>query len=321
MLNHTTILALFKDIEDEKICTPLLTGIPGIIRAVAGGSLAITLENLKRTGIEPGLTIISGRLYPGERPAMVSNVRVFFPDTEFLLISSTADPFPPLQPLVADRVRHLTINPAGLPDGRDRETKAQFLTAVTKLVERRTWEIADYVETDTAIHEFIVSSSTQKEELISRVESVIRGDLPDIELLRQKGALLADEMLENAMYGAPRGEDGGKLYRKGEQRAIQPQEGIVFRFGFDGETLAMEVTDRWGSLSPELVIEHLAKKQDGNAIFDAAGGRGLFIIWRFLDHFHVNINPGKQTIVGGRIKASSPLDPETPRGFHISTYL
>jgi hypothetical protein len=239
MLNHASILALFKDAEDETVSTPLLTGIPGIIRIVAGDNLATTLENLKRTGIEPCLAIFSSRLYPGDRPELVATIRRFFPAAEILLISSIADPFLPLQPLAADRIRHLAIYPSASPEGWGLEGKRQFFTAVTKLVEGCSWEIADYVKPGTPIHEAAVSSSAQKEELIAMIQTAIRGDSEDFDMLRQRGALLADEMLENAMYGAPRGEDGNKLYRKGEHRAIQPRESIAFRFGFDGQTLAM----------------------------------------------------------------------------------
>jgi len=319
MPSHHAILAFFKDADDELHCSPLLAGIPAVVRIMAGNSLAMTLENLKRTGIEPRLAILTGRLYPEERPAMVAVVREYFPAAEFLLVTASADPFPSLQPLAVDRVRHLVINPFPSPDGSGEEPRSRFLTAVTKLVEGRPWEIGDYVEAGTPVHEFFISSSDQKEELIAMVERSIEGNIPRVDLLRQKGALLADEMLENALYGAPRGEDGAKLYRKGEERVIRPDENIVFRFAFDGETVAMEVSDGWGSLSPELVIEHLARKQENGRFLDDAGGRGLFIIWRFLDHFHVSITPGRQTVIGGQIKGISPLNPESPKGFHIST--
>jgi anti-sigma regulatory factor (Ser/Thr protein kinase) len=48
------------------------------------------------------------------------------------------------------------------------------------------------------------------------------------------------------------------------------------------------------------------------------GGRGLFIIWRFLDQFHVSIKPGKETVIGGHVRVTSPLDLDEPKGFHIS---
>lgn len=314
-----TVVALFRDATDESLCGPLISGIADIIRVVAGDNLAASLENLRRIGIEPCLAIVSGRIYPAERPDLIETLRKSFPATEILLVSSAADPFPPLQPLAADMVRHLAITPATPRDQGESGTRGQFRTAMEKLVEGRPWAMSDYLKPGTAVHECHVASSAQKEELIARIEGLIKGESEEIDLLRRKGALLADEMLENALYGAPRRNDGSKLYRKGEERPIAPRERIVFRFGFDGEILAMEVTDGWGSLSPDLVLNHLARNQDGQEPSDDAGGRGLFIIWRILDHFHVSITPGRETVVGGHLRASSPMDLEVPRGFHIST--
>jgi len=319
MFTHGTILALFKNTIDEGLSSPMLTGLPNVIRAVAGASLPATLENLRRLGIEPSLAILTGRLYAEERPDLVQTIRNTFPSAEILLLTSDTDPFPDLQALAADQVRHLAINPvAGSGDGE--EPRTLFLSAVQNLVAGRPWEIADYVSPGTPIREFAVASSAQKEELIALVEAAIPADSPESDQLRQRVALLADEMLENALYGAPAGADGSKLFHKGEERALLPGEWIVFRFGYDGETLAMEVADGWGSLSPDLVLDYLAMNQSGDLLREDTGGRGLFIIWRFLDHFHVSITPGRQTVVGGHVRATLPLDPEAPRGFHISTH-
>jgi hypothetical protein len=69
-----------------------------------------------------------------------------------------------------------------------------------------------------------------------------------------------------------------------------------------------------------MVIDYLARNQEGVAEdSEDDGGRGLFIIWRFLDHLHVTIRPGMQTVLGGHLKAGLPLDSESPKGFSIST--
>jgi hypothetical protein len=104
-------------------------------------------------------------------------------------------------------------------------------------VERRPWEICSCLREGTAIHSFQLFSSEDKERLIGLLELLLAGDGEEHELLRQKGALLADELLENALYDAPRAADGSKLFRKGEKRVMLPEERIVFSFGFDGETL------------------------------------------------------------------------------------
>ena len=167
------------------------------------------------------------------------------------------------------------------------------------------------------------------ERLGIQFESPDKGTLRDLEemnvaekmdFLRQRAALLADEMVENAIYGAPQDSFGKKLYSKGESRSIADNEKILFCFAFDGETLAMEIADGWGTLVPEMVIDYLARNQDGVAEHcEENGGRGLFIIWRFLDHLHINIRQGMQTILGGHLKADSPLDSDSPKGFSIST--
>jgi hypothetical protein len=318
MTTSRTIISLFRDRADEMESLPLLAGIPGIIRLAECGNPAV-LENLRRVGIEPSLAIISRRLYPEDRPEMVANLRRLFPAIRFLLISSSTDPFPPLQPLIDDQIRHLTINPPGVGDDIAPQRK-DFVAALEKLATGRTLGITDYLEKGTSIREYAVVSSDQKEELIAAVMELIPGDNPEGDALRHRGALLADEMLENALYGAPRDDAGRTLYRKGVTREISARENIVFRFGFDGHTLALEVADSWGSLSPDLLMEHLARNQENPDCIDDTGGRGLFIIWRFLDRFHVNITPGKETVVGGQLMLSSPLDPDAPKGFHISTY-
>jgi hypothetical protein len=179
--------------------------------------------------------------------------------------------------------------------------------------------MSDYIRPGTSVHEFRVSSSEQKEELIAELEKTIGGCSQESEMLRMKGALLADEMLENAFYAAPRGEHSEPLYRKGEKRDLSDGENVVFRYGFDGETLALEVADGWGTLSSEDLFRHLTQNCDSLGVHEEIGGRGLFIIWRFLDTLLIRIEPGKQTVIGGHVRLSaSDFLPEI-KGFHITT--
>jgi len=277
------------------------------------------MPNLARKGINPPLFIISTRLYPEKAPKLIEKIRKWLPNSDFLLIASDSNAFPPLQPLVRDNVRHLIINPESTHLlNIDRES-AQFRTVVTKLIEGRPLKICDYLKPGTETYEFRVSSSDQKEELIAGLEDLISGSGPEIELLRQKGALLVDEMFENALYGAPHEKNGASIYAKGQLRQVDSKENIVLRYGFDGECIAMEMEDSWGSLSPDAVLECLATNHDSHEICEEAGGRGLFIIWRFLDHLHVHIDPGRQTVVGGQVKLVTAENLIEKKGFHITT--
>lgn len=309
------ILAIYNNVTDEAAFRPLLSGLHGLLSLRNPPGKKLLTEKMALLQLRPALVILSGRLYPESRPELVAELKGLYPGVEILLVCLATDPLPPLQQLACDRVRHLLVT--STVDGQ--EGVSSLREAINKLLVRTPWTLPDHVRPGSRVHEFSLTSSRQKEALIATVDAAIGGDSPAMELLRQRAALLVDEMVENALYGAPQGEDGRKLYRKGEERAIAADEMIIFRFAFDGETLAMEIADGWGTLSPDLVIDYLAKNLATDQLDDDTGGRGLFIIWRFLDHFHVNIRPGHQTVLGGHIKATAAPDFEAPKGFFIST--
>jgi hypothetical protein len=311
-----TVAMLYQDESDRALWEPVLNEIPGLLGVAVDGDLSKALERLRDAGASLRTVMLSSRLYPVEHPELVRRVRALCPGSELLLVSSSGDSSPPLMPLFADNVRHLAINP---PESGRSEAEC-LANAVEMLVARRPWEIGSCLKKGTPVHSFQLVSTEDKEPLIAKLEAALSGEGEEYELLRQKGALLADELLENALYDAPRGVHGDRLFQKGERRSMLPGERIVFSFGFDGATLALKLTDNWGSLEPDLVIEFLARNQEDGATADDAGGRGLFIIWRFMDQFHVNVHPGQETVVGGHLQLSSGLHPEAPRGFHITEH-
>lgn len=315
-INPQSILALFNSQSDEKAFSPLLEGLPGITSLMNHPDKEKFFQQTAVLHLNPSLVIISSRLYPQVRSELVADIKEIFPAAEILLVTLSSDPLPSLEQLAVDRIRHLLVTPTD----DDKSGVASLQEAIIKLLVKSPWKLQDYVTPGTRIHEIRLSSSKEKESLIAMLEDAISGDSPEMEFLRQRAALLADEMVENALYGAPRDDYGRKLYVKGEFRAIDDDEKILFCFAFDGETLAMEITDGWGTLMPEMVIDYLARNQDSfPAECEEAGGRGLFIIWRFLDRLHVNIRPGMHTVLGGHLKADSHFDCESPKGFSIVT--
>lgn len=312
-MDHQVILALFDTMADEETFRPLLAGFPGLLSLSNPPDRNQFMARMAPLQLSPSLVILSSRLYTESRPELVGELRTLYPGAELLLLTPETDPLPSLRQVADDRIRHLLVAP-----GEDGEGISSLRGAITRLLAGSPWQLRDCVRPGSRVHEFPLASSRQKELLIAAVEDAIGGDSAEMELLRQKAALLADEMVENALYGAPRGDDGRKLYRKGEERFIDDGEQIVFRFAFDGETLAMEIADGWGTLVPEQVIDFLSRNQEGMGV-EEGGGRGLFIIWRFLDHLHVNVRPGRKTVLGGHLRAAATFDWEGPRGFSIST--
>lgn len=160
------------------------------------------------------------------------------------------------------------------------------------------------------VHEWRVMSPEDKETIIAHLVHLLDGSDDAHDFLRQRAALLVDEMLENALYAAPRDARGQQLFRKGARRAVLPDEQITLRCAFDGERLALEVSDSWGSLSPETVRSFLALNLAAEGAETDRAGRGLFFMWRLMDDFYVSVKPGEETTVGGTLPLNYP-NPET----------
>ncbi|BDV42313.1 hypothetical protein GURASL_12360 [Geotalea uraniireducens] len=310
-MTSAPILALFRSGADRDRWSPVLAALPAPCRTMH----RLTGDDLT-AGDAPRLAIVSAAAYAAA-PHLSAALRSRHPAAELLLLAADGEQ-PPLHRLFDDRIRHLVINPDGGGAAHADELRL-FRLAVEKLLRGESWQVGDYLQPGAAVFEFPLSCSCQKEEIIDRLERLIP-DSADAGSLRQRAALLADELLENAMFGAPRDPNGTALFRKGTDRPIGPEEAIRFRFGLDDRTLAMEVEDGWGSLAPEEVLAHLAKNEARQLLEPTAGGRGLFIIWRFLDRLHVTITPGRQTVIGGQIRLGEPLTERPPRGFHISAH-
>jgi hypothetical protein len=148
------------------------------------------------------------------------------------------------------------------------------------------------------VHEWPAMSSDDKEALIRRVEGIVEGNDEAHAFLRQCAALMVDEMLENALYSAPRDFNDNQIYSKGEKRSLSANEKIVLRCAFDGEKLFLEVSDSWGKLSPATAQRFIALNLAQDVATDRAG-RGLFLMWNFMKDFYVNLVPNLKTSVGG----------------------
>ncbi|MRR58822.1 MAG: ATP-binding protein [Deltaproteobacteria bacterium] len=314
-----TVVALVSDSVEKAVWGPVFSRMREKTILVELRDIFHLVADFRQKGKCPSVMLISTRVYPLENPELVSQFRQLFPESDIMLMGLSTDPPPPLELLLQDKVRHLLINPIDGSCCDTNRVSSLFDLSIRRLKKGLPLYLADYIKPGTTIHEYRVTSSEQKETLITELENTIAGQSKECEMLRMKGALLADEMLENAFYAAPRDEHCEPLYRKGENRTLSDRENVVFRYGFDGETLALEVTDGWGTLSPEVFFEHVTQNMESLGPHEEIGGRGLFIIWRFLDSLHIRVAPGMQTVIGGHIRLASAENHAETKGFHICT--
>lgn len=319
MCEQRTIMAVVSDSTEKGLWLPVFHLVSEPVVLVELSEVSKLLTEFPARGDLPCLVFVSARVYHREKPKLVARLRTVFPGMEVVVMALSTDPPPPLVTLLEDKVGHLLISPVGNTGDDLKRTSDLFVLALRRLVQGETLTMADYLTPGAAVYERRISSSNQKAHIIAELERSIAGCTPEYEMLRMKGALLADEMLENAIYAAPRDDLSEPLYRKGENRILTERDNVVFRFGFDGDLLALEVSDGWGTLSPEAFFEHVSRNLEGSCMQDEIGGRGLFIIWRFLDSLHLRISPGKQTVIGGHVRLASEMLFSESKGLHIST--
>jgi len=164
--------------------------------------------------------------------------------------------------------------------------------------------------------------------------------------------LVADELISNAVHNAPV-DDAGAHYRADLPRdgelELDPRHRVALRWGCDGRYLAVEVTDRFGSLDRDTILRALVRTKrsplwhagglsqrisgarhardempggwpesgqppEASGFKDAGGGAGMGIAlaYRSCDHLVFNLAPGKRTEVIALIDVRSPHGERVP---------
>jgi hypothetical protein len=126
-----------------------------------------------------------------------------------------------------------------------------------------------------------------------------------------------DELVENALYGAPRDPGNQPLYAKGAPREVAAFEGIRLDLALNGRWLGLMVTDAWGALTPAVFLRRLALNSQLQGLQAAVGGAGLFLAWRWSDYFQARVFPRRQTQVTVVWDLSHAPDSEAEPGFQF----
>lgn len=165
-----------------------------------------------------------------------------------------------------------------------------------KLVSGDLFGLEKYLAAGTRVGERVVSTDIEKRrarhEVIAWAEAV-GARRPIVHRL----ASVVDELLMNALHDAPR---ESKPILSLEVEA--PRQAIL-RWGSDGSTLAVSVSDGFGAIRQRDVIDHVrrARNERGRpnpATLDEPGaGLGLYLVLANVASLIVNVDPGRQTEV------------------------
>ncbi len=184
-------------------------------------------------------------------------------------------------------------------------TIKNYVTTVSKLASRNYFGLEKYLSWGVEVNEFEVSRSDQRRDIIEKADqyfsqSGIRSTN------RDRIKVVAEELLMNAIYDAPRDRSGNAIYNhksRTEVVVLAENHRARFRYATDGVFMAISIEDPFGGLDAVTLFRYLEKCYSGTGSLNdgrtdkGGGGRGLHQIIENSDLVVFNIDPGSRTEV------------------------
>lgn len=143
--------------------------------------------------------------------------------------------------------------------------------------------VSDIVTTGGGETMWRPQTSADRDLVVERLSEIVEVQLQDSRLAGAVGEV-GYEMLMNAMYDAPVSSNGDGKYRQDRSQDVElePHEVPTFRFATDGSLIVLEVSDPFGGLHREEVLDSIGRGLRAASDDDAAnllntefGGAGL----------------------------------------------
>ncbi|HEU5056319.1 MAG TPA: hypothetical protein VFU21_07330 [Kofleriaceae bacterium] len=150
-------------------------------------------------------------------------------------------------------------------------------------------------------HQVIVRA-LERDQVVERLTAVVRALGGGRRLVESVG-LVADELITNAIYNAPRDPDGQPRYAHRSRRekvTLEPTEYVRLDYGSDGRAFGIAVTDNFGRLTPDTIragIERCLTCQDPIEQKQGGAGLGIYTALGSVNQLVVNVDQGVRTEV------------------------
>ena len=184
---------------------------------------------------------------------------------------------------------------------------AEELTiTVQKLIRNDLFGADKYLLWGTDLHERMLVRSSQRADFVAELSEALRARGASARVASM-AMLVADELMSNAVHNAPL-DANGTYYRRDVTRdteiELDDRHQVRMRWGCDARYVAIEVTDKFGSLDRDTILGALAK----NDVRDSGGGAGMgsALSYRSCDHLVFNLSPGKRTEIIALIDTRYP---------------
>ncbi len=173
----------------------------------------------------------------------------------------------------------------------------ELLATVQKLIRADVFGLEKYMTWGAEIRSYTIEDTRDRDAAVNALaKDIVDVGLPD--RIGSMVSVIADELIANALYGAPI-DDAGVRFRAAEprdqSRALAGRDIVTVRWATDARYLAIEVRDRWGSMDPATTGAKLAAGKQNAA--QSEGGMGLPLAYACCNQLVIDVAPGKLTEV------------------------
>ncbi|MCF7971823.1 MAG: SpoIIE family protein phosphatase [Methylococcaceae bacterium] len=178
-------------------------------------------------------------------------------------------------------------------------------------------DIYQWIANPSLQRQFVLSHSDDKSFVMQEIAGLLEEIGKLSEEMQDFAILMADELLENSLYGAPRDGRNNKLYAKGTAREISADEGIRIDLLQDEKCFGLMVTDHWGTFTPVTFLNRLLLNVAQAGIEAGVGGSGMYLMWRICDYMQIRVLPNQKTQVTLLWSLNHPSSYDTDSGFQF----
>jgi hypothetical protein len=278
-------------------------------RALASAGYDVCSSSMTRSDVSAqlhsptGMCLVDADEDPAAIRGLLDELRDGHPAIIPLLMAHEHNEF--LLDLVADeQLSNLIARHGGMSTVSEVIDEFELIVTCQKLFSRDIFGIEKYLPTwGIKVHAHDIGSSEDKQAAIAGLESFL--DRIDCwGAIKSSVMLVADELLMNAIFNAPRDANGKPKYADAERNTkiiLEPPERIELRYACDGRNVALSVKDRFGSLDRGVIVKYLRRCfANGPAEMEqkkAGAGLGLYMVFNSITQLTFNIHCGVATEV------------------------
>lgn len=197
-------------------------------------------------------------------------------------------------------VMHVCVGRTG-DDGETTFDADELAVTAQKILGDERFGVARYLGGATAqLSNHVLVRADDRDRAVERLTELVRA-LGGGRRMVDSVALVADELITNAVYNAPRTPDGAPRYahvNRREKITLDPSEYVRLEYGTDGRQFGLAVVDNFGALHPDTLrrgVHRCLNEEDQIEQKAGGAGIGLYTALSQCTQLVVNVQPGACT--------------------------